>query len=66
MLCFLYHVRKRLGSAEEDVLGDVVDAGADGAQGHAREDVRVVALTGLKHFAVHLKNLDLDFIDLTL
>ncbi len=39
-------VGQPLRRREEDVVGDVPDAGADHAQGHAREDVRVVALIG--------------------
>ncbi len=39
-------VGQPLRRGEEDVVGDVPDAGADHAQGDAGEDVRVVALEG--------------------
>ena len=62
MLCHPSHVCERFCSTEEDVLGDVVDPGADGAQGHAGKDVRVVALPGLEDFAVHLKDFEFNFV----
>ena len=63
MLCHPSHVCERFGSTEEDVLGDVVDPGADRAQGHPGKDVRVVALPGLEHFAVHLKSFQFKNVD---
>jgi len=51
----LNDIRKSFGSGQEDIVGDVMDSGADDAEGDAREDVGVVTLTGLKSLAVHFK-----------
>ena len=50
-----WRVHPHLGTCQENVVRDMLDAGEHDAQGHSRKDVGIVALARLKPLPVQLE-----------